>query len=62
MGSWGRLVGNEEFAGLHGFNAHDYRAEDLARFFQSAREQLFTLNPEEELLEQILAAVLAAAL
>ena len=52
----GRLVRNEEFAGLHGFNAHDYRAEDLARFFQAAREQLFALNPEEELLKRILLA------
>ena len=52
----GRLVGDEEFAGLHGFNAHDYRAEDLARFFQKAREELFALNPEEELLKQILLA------
>jgi hypothetical protein len=52
----GRLVGNEEFEDLHGFNAHDYRAEDLARFFQTAREQLFALNPEEELLKQILLA------
>jgi hypothetical protein len=50
----GRMLRNEEFADLHGFNAHDYRAEDLARFFQAAREQLFALNPEEELLKQIL--------
>ncbi|MCK5006383.1 MAG: hypothetical protein KAR73_03280 [Spirochaetales bacterium] len=50
----GRLVNNEEFDDLHGFNAHDYRAEDLARFFQAAREELFTLNPEEELLKEIL--------
>jgi hypothetical protein len=50
----GRLVSNEEFADLHGFNAHDYRAKDLARFFQAARDQLFALNPEEELLKQIL--------
>jgi len=52
----GRLVSNEEFAGLHGFNAHDYRAEDLAGFYQEARKQLFALNPEEELLKQILLA------
>jgi hypothetical protein len=52
----GRMVSNEEFAGLHGFNAHDYRAEDLARFFQAARERLFALNPEEELLKRILLA------
>jgi hypothetical protein len=51
-----RLVPDEEFAGLHGFNAHDYRAEDLARFFQAAREEGFVLNPEEELLERILLA------
>lgn len=50
----GRLVSNEEFDDLHGFNAHDYRAEDLARFFQAAREELFTLNLEEELLKEIL--------
>jgi hypothetical protein len=50
----GRLVSNEEFSGLHGFNAHDYRAEDLARFFQAAREELFELNREEELLKEIL--------
>jgi hypothetical protein len=50
----GRLVTNREFAGLHGFNAHDYRAEDLAVFYQTARERLFTLNPEEELLKEIL--------
>lgn len=49
-----RLVSNEEFDDLHGFNAHDYRAEDLARFFQAAREELFALNPEEELLKEIL--------
>jgi hypothetical protein len=50
----GRLVSNEEFVDLHGFNAHDYRAEDLARFFQQVREELFPLNPEEELLKEIL--------
>ena len=55
-GCRGRLVSDQEFADLHGFNAHDYRAEDLARFFQAAREQLFALNPEEELLKQILLA------
>ncbi len=50
----GRLVSNQDFAGLHGFNAHDYRAEDLARFFQKAREESFTLNREEELLKELL--------
>ena len=50
----GRLARDEEIADLHGWNAHDYRAEDLARFFQSAREQGFPLNREELELEQIL--------
>jgi hypothetical protein len=50
----GRLVSNQDFAGLHGFNAHDYRAEDLAGFFQKAREESFTLNREEELLKELL--------
>lgn len=54
QGFRGRLLRNEEFAGLHGFNAHDYRAEDLARFFREAEAQGFPLNPEEKLLEEIL--------
>mgnify|MGYP000928978100 CR=1 FL=1 len=29
----GRLAPNQEIAPLHGWNAHDYKAEDLARFF-----------------------------
>ncbi|MDR2403351.1 MAG: hypothetical protein LBD78_04915 [Spirochaetaceae bacterium] len=50
----GRLVSDEEMAELHGWNAHDYRAEDLARFFETARQQGFPLNPEERELENIL--------
>ncbi|MDR3145899.1 MAG: hypothetical protein LBU21_06450 [Treponema sp.] len=50
----GRLVSDEEMAELHGWNAHDYRAEDLARFFEAARLQRFPLNPEERELENIL--------
>lgn len=52
----GRLAADEEFAGLHGWNAHDYRAEDLAGFFRRAREEGFPLNEEEGLLEKILLA------
>ena len=50
----GRLAHDEEIADLHGWNAHDYRAVDLARFFQAARDESFPLNREELELEQIL--------
>ncbi|MDR2758439.1 MAG: hypothetical protein LBB78_03570 [Spirochaetaceae bacterium] len=50
----GRLVGDQEMADIHGWNAHDYRAEDLAAFFTAARIKNFPLSPEEEELEIIL--------
>jgi len=50
----GRLAYDEEIADLHGWNAHDYSARDLARFFQSARAVAFPLTREELELEQIL--------
>jgi hypothetical protein len=50
----GRLLRNEELQGLHGWNAHDYRAEDLAAFFGAAKERGFPLNPEERELESLL--------
>ncbi|QQO11426.1 hypothetical protein JFL75_16940 [Breznakiella homolactica] len=50
----GRLAPDSEIAHLHGWNAHDYRAEDLARFFEEARRTGFPLNREERELEQIL--------
>ncbi len=52
----GRLVSEPEMSGRHGYNAHDYRAEDLARFFAAADAQGFPLNREEELLRAILTA------
>jgi hypothetical protein len=42
-----RLIPDRELAGLHGWNAHDYRAEDLARFFEAARTGNFPLLDEE---------------
>ena len=51
----GRLVRDQELEGLHGWNAHDYRAEDLGRFFEAARASNFPLLPEERELEDILA-------
>ncbi|MFP3090997.1 hypothetical protein LQZ21_11800 [Treponema sp. TIM-1] len=50
----GRLLTDREMADLHGWNAHDYRAEDLAAFFSAARTKNFPLSPEEEELENIL--------
>ena len=52
----GKLHSNEAIGNRHGWNAHDYRAEDLARFFRKAREENFTLNPEEEILFRELTA------
>jgi hypothetical protein len=50
----GRLAPDAEIAELHGWNAHDYRAEDLARFFQKARETNFPLLAEEREVERLL--------
>jgi hypothetical protein len=50
----GRLAGDHEIADQHGWNAHDYRALDLARFFEAARLEDFPLLPEERELESIL--------
>ncbi|HUX20871.1 MAG TPA: hypothetical protein VMW69_06500 [Spirochaetia bacterium] len=52
----GRLWTNRELSGLHGWNAHDYRPDDLAAFFSRAEEQEFSLNPEEIELRSILIA------
>ena len=54
VGFRGRLAPDSEIAELHGWNAHDYRAEDLARFFQTARKENFRLLAEERELENIL--------
>lgn len=53
-GYTGDLHPNEVLDELHGWNAHDYRAEDLARFFSLAVGQDFELNPQERLLVEIL--------
>jgi hypothetical protein len=50
----GRLAHDAEIANLHGWNAHDYRAEDLASFFDTARKTGFPLLDEERELERIL--------
>jgi len=50
----GRLAPDSEIAELHAWNAHDYRAEDLAHFFNAARSAKFPLLDEERELERIL--------
>lgn len=52
----GTIVEPEEVAHLHAWNAHDYAAPDLARFFNQVADQNKTLNPaEQELLEWLAA-------
>jgi hypothetical protein len=53
-GFTGRLAPDSEIASLHGYNAHDYRAESLAAFFALAEEERFPLNEYELLLKDIL--------
>ena len=53
-GFTGKLLFDEELASLHGFNAHDYRAEILAAFFQKAEAESFPLNKAELQLRKIL--------
>jgi hypothetical protein len=53
-GFTGKLLNNKILSGLHGWNAHDYRAEDLAAFFTSVKKENFNLNPEENELRSIL--------
>ena len=54
---WRGLLGTDaQLAGKHGWNAHDYQATDLARFFSQAAAQSFPLNPRElELLDRLVA-------
>lgn len=52
----GRLSTDQELKGQHGWNAHDYRAEDLARFFALTETTFFPLLKEEKELEEILFA------
>ncbi|HNZ93646.1 MAG TPA: hypothetical protein PKL02_05855 [Rectinema sp.] len=54
MGFVGSLAQDSQIASLHGWNAHDYRAEDLARFFDAAATQNFSLSNEEIELRELL--------
>ncbi len=50
----GRLASDDEIQNLHGYNAHDYRSESLAAFFNTAAEEQFPLNRYELELRDIL--------
>lgn len=41
-------------SGIRGYNAHDYKADDLARFFTTAEKQGIRLTPGEEALARLL--------
>ncbi len=53
-GFTGKLLFDEDIASLHGFNAHDYRAETLAAFFQKAEAEHFPLSKSELHLRKVL--------
>lgn len=55
-GYTGRLLPSSQLAHLFGWNAHDYRPKDLARFFTKAAKEKFKLGPSEEHLKTILLA------
>lgn len=50
----GRLLSDDFLNGRHGYNAHDYRAESLADFFEKVRAENFPINSREMLLREIL--------
>ena len=53
-GFTGSIPGWRALEGRHGYNAHDYRAADLARFFAAARAEGVELAAEEQTLKGIL--------
>lgn len=50
----GRLLTDDFLKDKHGYNAHDYRAESLAEFFEKVRTENFPINSREKLLREIL--------
>lgn len=53
-GFTGSIPSWQALEGRHGYNAHDYRAADLARFFSTARAEGVELAAEEQTLKRIL--------
>jgi hypothetical protein len=55
-GHAGTIETPRALSGIHGYNAHDYKADDLARFFSAAKDKEIPLTPEEgQLLDQLVA-------
>jgi len=54
-GVLGRLLSDEELSGLHGWNAHNYRGEGLAAFFNAVEREDFPINELEETVRDIVA-------
>ncbi len=50
----GTIPDTQDIKGKHGYNAHDYRAEDLARFYSEALSRQIALTPGESELKRIL--------
>ncbi|MGL4982653.1 MAG: hypothetical protein ACRC4W_07380 [Treponemataceae bacterium] len=50
----GKIMSLKDIAALHAFNAHDYKAADLAAFFTQAQLEGSTLTNEENILLDIL--------
>ncbi len=50
----GRIVSEKLIEKRHGYNAHDYRAANIAKFFNLAVSEGVNLNPYEKLLKEIL--------
>ncbi|MDA3950399.1 MAG: hypothetical protein PF508_14435 [Spirochaeta sp.] len=55
-GSIGTLLSDGELAGRHGYNAHNYRPEGLAAFYNAVEDVAFPINEHETLLREIVAA------
>ncbi|WP_296690329.1 hypothetical protein [Treponema sp. UBA6852] len=52
----GTLVSDDFVENKHGYNAHDYKADDLANFFSLVEQENFQINSYEEILKEILIA------
>lgn len=50
----GRILTDEELGDMHGYNAHDYSAETLAKFFSKAEKSGAKLTEKELILKDIL--------
>jgi len=53
-GFTGTLAKDGEIASLHGWNAHDYNTDDLAKFYSAAKKTNFPLNAKEIWLKDFL--------